>query len=660
MGDLLARLRMPPSEAALLRQALMEELELASPDEPIAERLESWADSPESEVFSDLREGPELSRERAAEIVARGAEYLPDLIELECEETPSHEKWAAVWLVGAIGDPSAVPVLKALLVDPSSCDLATMLGSVADGAGRALAEMGPAGAEALFDLLARRQAREVILESMSTLATRQPDLRPRVASACLEVLADQAAPEMTRYLAVKTLIDLNWREALPVIERLLNRGQLDVDMIGPESIEEWRLAPAGLPQHPEADCLERFTPLHRRHVEAHRARLWRESRLGARSQERELQRDLAGLRSNAVGPKVGRNDPCPCGSGRKYKKCHLDTPLGTELRRRAAAAPWLTWGYALLPSEQLEQLGEEAVAAHLDILEMSGARLHEAAFQLTDDYLRWAAVGAARARGEHELEWLIARIAVSGQSHPALDYATILAVALSPRPLGLSELCVREKLVDLALEHGGLEQVWRVAAQTLFEDPTLGHALFHRIECSHAHNPWTAIAMADSMRGASSAEVVQALERAAATVRSGLASEPCPIEVVEAHLEDHRELLARGRLRRRQKWIWGDACAASAATPWWTSAGSASTSTAGCAPTWKTCRTSPPNGRLNTDRLSRVISTAAWSWPGRSPKDGRRGARTPPSPSWPPGCRKGCAGCCPTPRSRQRCGPPRA
>jgi preprotein translocase subunit SecA len=25
------------------------------------------------------------------------------------------------------------------------------------------------------------------------------------------------------------------------------------------------------------------------------------------------------------GPKVGRNDPCPCGSGKKYKKCHLAT-----------------------------------------------------------------------------------------------------------------------------------------------------------------------------------------------------------------------------------------------------------------------------------------------------------------------------------------------
>ena len=24
----------------------------------------------------------------------------------------------------------------------------------------------------------------------------------------------------------------------------------------------------------------------------------------------------------AVPQKIGRNDPCPCGSGKKYKKCH--------------------------------------------------------------------------------------------------------------------------------------------------------------------------------------------------------------------------------------------------------------------------------------------------------------------------------------------------
>lgn len=25
-------------------------------------------------------------------------------------------------------------------------------------------------------------------------------------------------------------------------------------------------------------------------------------------------------------PKVGRNEPCPCGSGKKFKKCCLDLP----------------------------------------------------------------------------------------------------------------------------------------------------------------------------------------------------------------------------------------------------------------------------------------------------------------------------------------------
>ena len=32
----------------------------------------------------------------------------------------------------------------------------------------------------------------------------------------------------------------------------------------------------------------------------------------------------AGMTAQRVGsvPKVGRNDPCPCGSGKKYKQCH--------------------------------------------------------------------------------------------------------------------------------------------------------------------------------------------------------------------------------------------------------------------------------------------------------------------------------------------------
>jgi preprotein translocase subunit SecA len=48
-----------------------------------------------------------------------------------------------------------------------------------------------------------------------------------------------------------------------------------------------------------------------------------------RKKEKEL-KDLqfgggdgsSGPKQVSVGQKVGRNDPCPCGSGKKYKKCH--------------------------------------------------------------------------------------------------------------------------------------------------------------------------------------------------------------------------------------------------------------------------------------------------------------------------------------------------
>ena len=49
-----------------------------------------------------------------------------------------------------------------------------------------------------------------------------------------------------------------------------------------------------------------------------------------RKKKRELEQARAagaGESTNGSGPrvtgeKVGRNDPCPCGSGKKYKKCH--------------------------------------------------------------------------------------------------------------------------------------------------------------------------------------------------------------------------------------------------------------------------------------------------------------------------------------------------
>ena len=52
-----------------------------------------------------------------------------------------------------------------------------------------------------------------------------------------------------------------------------------------------------------------------------------------RNVQRKKEKELAGLqfaggeasstpKQVITGQKVGRNDPCPCGSGKKYKKCH--------------------------------------------------------------------------------------------------------------------------------------------------------------------------------------------------------------------------------------------------------------------------------------------------------------------------------------------------
>jgi hypothetical protein len=56
------------------------------------------------------------------------------------------------------------------------------------------------------------------------------------------------------------------------------------------------------------------------------------------------------------GPKVGRNDPCPCGSGKKYKKCHLASDEATRASESERA------GDHDLDGELVGELREYAIA----------------------------------------------------------------------------------------------------------------------------------------------------------------------------------------------------------------------------------------------------------------------------------------------------------
>jgi preprotein translocase subunit SecA len=69
------------------------------------------------------------------------------------------------------------------------------------------------------------------------------------------------------------------------------------------------------------------------------ARATHEAAISAQ-QARQAQDDAASMQTNTggaakkaepirnVGQKVGRNDPCPCGSGKKYKNCHMKLEAG--------------------------------------------------------------------------------------------------------------------------------------------------------------------------------------------------------------------------------------------------------------------------------------------------------------------------------------------
>ena len=67
---------------------------------------------------------------------------------------------------------------------------------------------------------------------------------------------------------------------------------------------------------------------------------------------------LEGLVRPAV-PKVGRNEPCPCGGGRKYKACHLDSP--GEIGSVEVAQVLLHKLDAWLSQPNMQRIGEDVL-----------------------------------------------------------------------------------------------------------------------------------------------------------------------------------------------------------------------------------------------------------------------------------------------------------
>jgi hypothetical protein len=139
------------------------------------------------------------------------------------------------------------------------------------------------------------------------------------------LVADEKEDWDFRLCAANTLLDFPRAAHRPLLEALAARQKKPDVHFAPEDIEEAWAAGEDRPGWiRRGDPWQFYTP------EAIAARQARWAEEDSRRQNRRDPQDREDRDWDDEGslplvrsmPKIGRNDPCPCGSGRKYKKCH--------------------------------------------------------------------------------------------------------------------------------------------------------------------------------------------------------------------------------------------------------------------------------------------------------------------------------------------------
>ena len=199
----------------------------------------------------------------------------PLLSLLDDDDDYVHE--ASTFYYAAMGEPAIEPLVKALMDAEEDTYYRA-------GAGSALAE----------------------------LAEQTPALRDRIVGIMEQALVLEQEDKTTVALLITNLLDLDARESLALIQQAFAEGKVDLSVVQMPEVEEHFELPVVTPyvdwtKLPEyADAIdEDFED-------------WSEEEPAAEAEDgepREVQIPFV------AEVKVGRNDPCPCGSGKKYKKC---------------------------------------------------------------------------------------------------------------------------------------------------------------------------------------------------------------------------------------------------------------------------------------------------------------------------------------------------
>jgi hypothetical protein len=268
-------------------------------------------------------------------------------------DDPMGDDWAAsyyflhaLYLLHELQAPEALDVYRRLLrLDSLSTEF-----WFGDGLFEEVpALLARAGHTRLPELLAMLEDQEIMLqhrlvasEAVSRLAREQPELRPAISTFLQRYLryiithADQMVQlfptdtdpygyDLDAYLGL-LLADVQGaglRELEPEVRELHRLGLVDETVSGGETDINFENSYALLPapdiftRYQELrDIPDNYSPFHPDAAGIARRRAQQEAKYA------QQRRELAQQQPRQALPKLGRNDPCPCGSGKKYKKCH--------------------------------------------------------------------------------------------------------------------------------------------------------------------------------------------------------------------------------------------------------------------------------------------------------------------------------------------------
>ena len=169
-------------------------------------------------------------------------------------------------------------------------------------------------ARLLLDPDAETFARVGAGESLQEMAEANPELQAEVVPLLEQALVTAGEDETLAGFVICSLLDVGAKESLPIIQQAFEEDRVDPMVVEMADVEEHFDLPRTTPRRGWKHLIEEDE-------EPFDIGLTEES-----SEGNGVSGDRGNESREAATPyvapaKVGRNDPCPCGSGKKYKKC---------------------------------------------------------------------------------------------------------------------------------------------------------------------------------------------------------------------------------------------------------------------------------------------------------------------------------------------------